>query len=159
MEMVKETKSVVKGVKFLRAKPGDILDVYAFYKQALKEGVLDPVPSERQFDDMYWETLNELAMPEVFYILAYRGRACVGMAKVNVIFRKVGPGPIGGISMVYVNPKKRKLGIGRELMKTAISSLKKLGIARFEFHCKDELVEYYQKICGAKKTYNYMVVE
>jgi GNAT superfamily N-acetyltransferase len=150
----------MRGVKFERAKPSNILDVYALVKQAHKEDAfVHPKPTLEQVQAMYFDLLDALAGPTTAIFLARKGKSIVGMVQVTVSFRKVGPSPIGVIAFLYVIPKRRKLGIGRELMRHAIAELKKAGVPSFEFFCKDELVGYYNKVCQARKTLNMMVIE
>ncbi len=151
---------MIKGVKLERALPSNILDIYALYKMAHKEGkLMTPAPTDKELKDYYFTLLELLADQALNYVyLARKGRMYIGFVQLRLSFRSLGPSPIMAITNLYVHPKKRKLGIGRALFQHGVDEMKKAGVNRFEFLCEDDLVAYYHKI-GAKKALNFMVVE
>jgi L-amino acid N-acyltransferase YncA len=150
----------MKGVVIERATAGNILDVYALFKEMVREGeVLDPKTTPEQVRAYYWQLLNELANPHELILLARRGRTYWGYFHGSLAFRPFGTARVIFIRSVFVSKKKRKMGIAKQLYESARGLCQKMGINTGEFMCDDKILEHWVKKVGAKKKFNFMVVE
>ncbi len=152
-------KTKLGGLRVVRAKPSNILDCYDIYKRAWKEGSILPALSETQQKDYYWTLLNELADPSHVVLLLQRGAKFYGMIHAIVL-----PVPLGHkssmvVKMIYVLDSKRKRGGGKLLIDELVFLSGRFDIKKFEFMCKDEMVEYWGKKRKAVKVANYMTFE
>jgi GNAT superfamily N-acetyltransferase len=151
----------MKGVNIIRAQPSNTIDVYDLYKKAFGEGVFAyPQPSQNQIKNYHWLLLEELNAPQNIIFLARKGRAYLGLVHGTIVPKVFGKHQyICFIKMVYVADKRRKLGIGRELVSELKTLCKNMGVSAFEFMCEDNQVDYWAKEQKAQKKYNFMVVE
>lgn len=148
----------MRGIIIERATPSNILDVFALFKESVKEGNLGKWTPE-QMKEYYWALLNELADPHQLILLAKRGRTYWGYSHGSLGFRPSGTARVIFIRSVFVVGKKRKMGIGKQLIEHARGLCQKMGINTAEFMCDDNQVEYWSKKVRAVKKKNFMVIE
>ncbi len=150
----------MKGVVVERALPGNVLDVYALFKSAVKEGcVTYPKITEKDLSGFYFELTEALKNPNEFIFLARKGRQFLGYTHAKLVFGRFDKKPMAIWDMVYVIPKSRKLGVGKQLSDVLFDTVKSTGISTVDFLCHDELVSFWEKKVKAKKVLNYMTVE
>lgn len=149
----------MKGVVIDRALPSNILDLYALFKAAVKEGAYrHQPPTDEQLKSYYFALLEELAHPRNLVYLARKGRQHLGFIQAQLVLSPWGGTHICFIKMHYVLPKKRKLGIGKKLLSRLSSDCKAMGVSTLELMCHDEMAGYWSKQ-KAKKVLNLMVLE
>lgn len=142
----------MKGVVIERAKPSNVLDIYALFKSSVKDGVwAAQTPNQEETKNYYFKILEESMLPTEFIFLARRGKAYWGYLQAQLCPGPWGRKPVMFIKMLYVVPKKRKLGIGKKLIGHLKNSCSQMGIDSIELMCQDENVEYYKKHGGEKR--------
>lgn len=144
----------MKGVVVERARPSNCIDVYPLIKQAAKEGVFygNP-PATKSLEQFYYSLLTkELPDPGHFYYLAKRGRGYLGCLHA-VIARDRWSGMVSKmwVDFVFVGEKKRKCGVGKKLIERLMKDAGEIGIKDFDFLCREEQLEYFQKKFKAEK--------
>lgn len=150
----------MKGVTVVRASASNAIDVFPLIRQAAKEGVFPDTPSDAQLKEYYLRLIQELVQPHHFFYLARRGRGFLGVLHAIVI-----PGRWDGrpdtmyVDVVYIGQSKnRKMGVGKKLLDQLAKDAEEIGIKKFEFLSKDELVDYWCKKRKAQKISNLMRV-
>lgn len=151
---------MMKGVVIERALPGNVLDVYSLFKEAIKQGAMAyPKPTEDQVKGFYFTLLDELALRTNVILLARSRKQYVGYIHCSLVQRPFGPAHVAFIKGIFVTEKRRKNGIAQGLRDALFGALDQMGITTKEFLCHDDLVPYFEKKHGAKKVLNYMMVE
>ena len=141
----------MKGLKIERAKPSNVIDIYALLKAAVPEKILPGAPSERQIKAYYPMLLRELASQNHLFYVAKRGRGYLGFAHAVLI-----PGRWDGIQnqvivdLVYVSEHRRKHGIGRKLLDEIKKEVENMGITKVAFSCPLIQMSYWEKERNAK---------
>lgn len=149
----------MKGLVIHRAKASNTVDLFPLVRQAAKEGAYPgPSPTESALKQYYFKLLTvELPNELHFFYLARRGRGHLGFLHAIAV-----PGQWDGkidsmyVNMVWSKPTKRKMGVGKKLLDQLIEDAENLGIKKFEFLSKDDLVDYWVKKRSAKKVSNLM---
>ncbi len=142
----------MKGLKIEKAKPSNVIDIYALLQEAVKEGCLVGKPTERQMKSYYFVgLLNEVDHPNHIWFVAKRGRGYLGFVHAVLI-----PGRWDGqvrsvaVDTVFVTKRRRKNGIGRKLLDEVKKEVQNLEIKRVEFVTPIDQVEMWTKKYSAK---------
>jgi GNAT superfamily N-acetyltransferase len=149
----------MKGLTVERAGASNAIDVFPLLRQAAKEGAFTDTPSDLQLQRYFYALTGLLTQPNHFFYLARRGRGFLGVLHAIVV-----PGRWDGtpdtvyIDMLYVVEKRRKMGVGKKLLDQLAKDAEEIGIKKFEFLAKDELVDYWCKKRKAQKISNLMRV-
>lgn len=145
-----------------RAKPSNILDIYALFKKAAKEGIYPEILNEDNIKDYYFRMCDpmngELVNPYHVFLLARRGRQYLGYLHAYMTSKPKSNKNVMFLELIYIDPKKRKLGVAKQLLDQFLGDCKKMKIPSIELLCKDELVPYWSKK-KAVKTCNAMRID
>jgi len=143
----------MKGVKVVRAKASNAIDVYPLLAAAVKEGAFEDTPNGRELKLYYFKAMiEELAHPGHLWYVARRGRGFIGFLHAVCV-----PGRWNGrlesmyIDIIYVDPKYRKRGISGKLIEELKKDADHIGISKATFSCPDEHVKAFKKF-GAEVT-------
>jgi L-amino acid N-acyltransferase YncA len=150
---------MMKGVKIERALPGNVLDVYALFKEAASQGFVYPQPTETQIKEHYFALLELLKNPYNIILLARRGRAYYGYAQASFMLRPFGQQKVIMVHTIFVTKNKRGLGIGRQMTDEIVVTAKKLGVSTIEGMCDDNNIVRFDKKYKAQKKLNFLSVE
>lgn len=127
----------MKGLKIEKAKPSNVIDIYALLQEAQKEGILPGKPTPRELKSYYIRTLLQtVGGPGHIYFLAKRGRGYLGFVHAFIAASQwTGVASHVVVNYIYVVGKRRKNGIGKKLLDELKKEVQDLGIKRVEFSC------------------------
>ena len=150
----------MKGVIVERALTSNVLDIYALFKEGVKENLFDyQNPTPEQAKNYYFQLLRELSSPVNLFYIARRGRQYLGYIHGVLALRPYEQtNHLCFVNPLFVTAKKRKLGIGKKLTDRLKEDCRKMGVSRIELLCHDKMIDYWVKN-KAQKVMNLMILE
>lgn len=152
----------MKGLKIVKAKPSNAIDIYALLKHAAKEEVYPGVqPTEKELRTFYLNSLfqDHLQNPYHMYYLARRGRGYLGFLHAMVT-QNYWTQQIDGlfIELIFVAEKHRKKGVAKKLLETLREEAENIGVKKIDLCAMDKRQDFWTKH-GAGKITNTMRIE
>lgn len=152
----------MKGLKILRAKPSNAIDIFPLLAKAAEEGVFDVKPSQKELKMYYFKKMvDELAHPAHAWYVAQRGRGFLGFIHGIVIPSRWDGDKVDTvvIDAIYVAEKYRKQGIGKKLIEELKHDADNFGIKHVLFTSPESLDQKWIKDMKAEKIKSLMRVD